>query len=782
MSADAVVPLEGVAVEATIAGFFARVTITQRYRNQESRPIEAVYVFPLDEGAAVCGFEAIVGGVHYVGEVKSREAAFVAYDDALTQGHGAYLLDEERPDVFTASVGNVPPGAEVLLKLTYVSELPLEGDAVRFTLPTTVSPRYAPAGDRAAVGRPDSDALNPPRGWAVPYGLTLTATVELSGPNLRVESPSHPISVALDNNLATVMLAQENTALDRDLVLVIGAGETQTPRVWLARDGDRGYAAAVAFRPTFTTTRNPCDVVFLVDRSGSMFGTSIEQVRNTLQLCLRSLEPGSHFDIVGFGSTFQSLFDQCRRYEDGSLAEAGRHVGDLDADLGGTEILPALEFILGRPRISERALQVVVLTDGQVTNTDAVLALVNKHAASIRVFSFGIGRGASHHLVRGLARVGGGAAEFIYPGERIESKVMRQFERLLAPPLTDVSVNWGDSGLVAVRPTLPPVFAGERLILYAQADRVGQSSVTLSARNASGPLSWTLDIDPANAQENTTVATLAARARIRVLEEGDEWLSMRGSRQDSRKAERVTAEIVRLATTHGLASRETSFVAIEHREQAEAGEVVLRRVPIAVTNGWGESDIRQSPTTTGFSLSPIPAPSSGVMHQMIWSAPSDAADSSPRPSSLTSMSPGKSSIGWAKKLLRNRARDTSSRKTSARAAATSGPVDRLVALQRADGSWSLNEAFAAAIGRPLRDLEHALGDAVQNEETRQAWATAIAVTFLEQNATHRRDEWSLLAEKAKRWLGRVNARPAGSATWTEAAGDFLQAGQRPASV
>ena len=139
------VPLSGVSIEAEISGFCARVEVTQRYMNGDSTPIEVVYVFPLDEGAAVCRFEAIVDGTLIVGEVKGRDEAFEIYDEAMERGDGAFLLDEERPDVFQASVGNLPPGKEVLLRLTYVTELMVDGNGLRFSIPTTVSPRYAPA-------------------------------------------------------------------------------------------------------------------------------------------------------------------------------------------------------------------------------------------------------------------------------------------------------------------------------------------------------------------------------------------------------------------------------------------------------------------------------------------------------------------------------------------------------------------------------------------------------------------------------------------------------------
>ena len=199
----------------------------------------------------------------------------------------------------------------------------------------------------------------------------------------------------------------------------------------------------MAFAPTFEAARHPAEIVFLVDRSGSMQGTSIAEVRNALQLCLRSMIPGCRFNIVGFGSTYQPLFPESRPYDDGSLREASAHVEAMQADLGGTEILPALTSVLEQRPAAGLPRQLVVLTDGQVTNTDAVIALAHKHAATTRVFTFGIGAGASSHLVRGLARAGRGSAEFITPSERIEPKVVRQVGRLLSPALTDVSDRLG---------------------------------------------------------------------------------------------------------------------------------------------------------------------------------------------------------------------------------------------------------------------------------------------------------------------------------------------------
>ena len=307
-AAAAQVALAGVSVEAEISSFCARVAVSQRYVNHEAQPIEAVYVFPLEEGAAVCGFEAIVDGTLVVGEVKEREKAFRDYDDAIERGHGAFLLDEERPDVFQASVGNLPPGKEVLLKITYVTELTVGGNGLRFSIPTTVSPRYAPAEDQRGVGRPDSETLNPPVAWDVPYGLNLSVRLAMGGAITRIESPSHPVSVAMNGHTSTVTLSQRDAALDRDFVLSVECEGLDTPQAWIERDDNGGQAVAVAFVPRLGDAMTPCDVTFLVDRSGSMEGTSTDEVRNALQLCLRSMIPGCTFNIVGFGSRTNHCF------------------------------------------------------------------------------------------------------------------------------------------------------------------------------------------------------------------------------------------------------------------------------------------------------------------------------------------------------------------------------------------------------------------------------------------------------------------------------------------
>jgi Ca-activated chloride channel homolog len=758
---DTPVPLAGVAIEAHVAGVCARVTVVQRYVNREAVPIEAVYVFPLDEGAAVCGFEAIVDGTLVVGEVQERETAFETYDNAMERGDGAFLLDEERPDVFQASVGNLPPGKDVLLKVTYVSELTVDGGAVRLVIPTTISPRYAPAQDHTGVGRPDADTLSPPVGWSVPYGLHLSVRVADAQAS-RIESPSHPVAIAMENSDVTVTLSQQDAALDRDFVLAIASTAFEAPRAWIEHGSGGESAVAVGFVPRFDQDAAPSEIVFLVDRSGSMEGDSIAEVRNALQLCLRSMIHGCAFNIVSFGDSYTPLFPKSRPYDESSLAEAADHVRQMTADFGGTELEPALRFVLEQPRHGAMARQVVVLTDGEITNTDEVLALARLHAADTRIFTFSIGAGASHYLLKGMARIARGACEQIFPGERIEPKVLRLFSRLLSPALTDVHVEWGGLEVTQAPTAVPAVFAGGRLVLYGFVRHLRPATVTLRAATPSGPIAFEVAVDAPPAA-GTTIATLAARARIRELEEGAEWL--RGSRQRGRKDSTIRAQIVQLATKYGLVSRETSYVAVERRQTPVTDGVELRRVPVALTYGWGGADVRavRQRIVLGAGLTV-----SELMPNAIFSA-------LPPPPPASSLRPASASSGF---IGRTMSRFTRRRDIELSAPPPSPPPPpgflAIVALQHANGAWELTQALADAIGHDLDQLQLAVRGAIGSpRDIQTAWATALAIAWLQEHALAFEDEWKLLAAKARQWLARSPARTPDGTPWVQFAARLL---------
>jgi Ca-activated chloride channel homolog len=769
-------PLEGVKVHAEILGHASRVTMAQRFRNTEDVPIEAVYVFPVPEAAAVCGLAMRIGERRIEGVVEERERAFEIYDEAMAAGHGAVLLDSERPNVFTASVGNILPKQEVVVELKWAAELRMEGEAIRFMLPTTVAPRYAPNEDLRGVSPTPAERVSPPVELDVPYGLELEVDVTLPCPVRTVDSPSHPVRFELDGARARVTLSHGAAARDRDFVLLITPQEAGAPQVLVERNADGLATAAVSFVPRLEagTCRN--EVVFLVDRSGSMGGSSIEQVRAALHLCLRGLREGDRFNIVGFGSDFLPLFTDSRPYDQDSLEKASAWVDALDADMGGTEILPALRSVLQREPAAGLSRQVVLLTDGEVTNEAAVVELAERHRSHTRIFTFGIGYGASEHLIRSLARVTRGEAEFIHPGERIEPKVLRQFARLGTPALREVKVEWQGAAVKLQAPHRPPaIFNGEPAVLYARLEAQGAATVILSGTAEGKPVSWTLPVDAGAAAPGDLLATLAARVAIRDLEEGTSALheEKRGSAQRGRREERVKKEIVALATAYRLASSETSFVAIEHREGAEDHPAAeLRRVPVALTHGWGGVEgqaqfLRPHMVGQPLALASLPVHDSGGLD-----APSQA-DLGPSLARRTPVSRGL--LRWARASAgaRDQHQEPEPQFRERRQSMPGGfepPVSgtpsaperphlAVARLQRADGSWTLGAKLAHALGvslAALRDTAASLGGG----DLEDLVATLAALRFLRTHAAAFEDEWRPLAAKAEAWLvTALAARP-----------------------
>lgn len=735
------IPLLGVRVDVTLQGPSTEVRVAQRYRNDEEKTIEAVYVFPLEEGAAICGFAARLGDRVVRGQVQERDEAFETYDDAMADGHGAFLLDQERPNIFTASVGNLRPGEEVEIEITYVALARDEGDAVRLTIPTTISPRYVPADGRVAeVGEPDGDRVNPEHLSSVPYGLQLR--VEVDGTVRSVDSPSHPIRLQLKEGGATVELAREEAALDRDFVLLVEPMEPRQPLVRIAREVDGTAAAMLSFLPDAGDREIPCEVVFVLDCSGSMLGDSIAQAKRALLLSIRALNEGDTFNVIRFGSRMDKMWNKPRVFSQENLDEANRYVERISADLGGTEILNPLRQALTLRPDAERQRRILLLTDGQVSNEAAIIAEAESHKDKGRIFTFGIGAGASEFLVRELARVTGGAAEMIFPGERIEPKVLRAFGRV-HQPVEEVEIEWQGLDVVQAPATTPAAFGGDRLTVFGRIRKGKEGAAVLRV----GEREWSLPvvIDD-TASEAPLVPILWARQRIRDLETGAGGRRGSAQKRDS-KERRQRQEIVDLGYRYGLMSSATSYVAVEERPEGErTGDAELRKIPVALTTGWGGSrgfpqglarrKLRTGGRARGTSVTTRSMIASAVPRAELSDAPAFAAPPSPAAPPMDAM------LAFDALSLE----DVSFGGAPPRKESTDRLYDLLLT-QQINGSFLLSSVLENWLG------DHA--DAVRSAAKKHDEAlvvTAVVVLLLERDEANRADEWRAAIRKAKRYV------------------------------
>lgn len=598
------VPLLGVEVRAEVVAGHATAVVRQRYRNDEARPIEAVYTFPLPTRGAVTGFAMTVNGRHLVGEVEEREAAFRRYDDAISAGHGSALLEQERPNVFTANVGNLLPGEETVIEIAYVEPVTVDEGAVRWSLPTLVAPRYvpgAPSGDRTSHGTadptsrvPDADRISPPIG-SVAYGISLDLVFDL-GCEVEVESPSHAVRAERVDGHARrtrVTFSQSEVALDRDIVVTAFPKRSAFAAAPLA--SVVAHRAAASAQGTFALSLVPdlagglqrrtgrSDVVFVLDRSGSMEGTAMAEAKTALRLCLRQLREGDRFAVIAFDDSIETMSERMTGLTPATLREADRWIDAVDAR-GGTEML---EPLVQAAELAPNGI-IVLLTDGQVANEDEIQAQLLAKRATARVYAFGIGTNVSDALLVGLAEKTGGAVEMIHPGERVDDKVVAQFARATAPRVTGVQVSFRGVDVGEIAPAEPVALVdGEPFTIFGTYEAAGIGAVELRGTYEGEKFYLEIPIDLPEREERPAITRLWAQARIRDLEHAT---------LSGRRAETMKQRIVQLAKEFGVSSRYTSFVVVEKRvgdrrvnEQADT-----RVVPVNAPADWGMFKAKKS--------------------------------------------------------------------------------------------------------------------------------------------------------------------------------------------
>ncbi|KAM9733628.1 von Willebrand factor A domain-containing protein 5A-like isoform 2-T2 [Menidia menidia] len=738
------VPLRSIEVELQVKDHVATVISTLIYDNKEDKPLEAVFVFPLPGDAAVCHFSAKLGKTHVVAEVKEKQQAREEYDDALSSGQQAFLLEEseQSSDIFSMSVGSLPPGESASIRLEYVTELAVQADdGLRFCLPAVLNPRYQPQGAAGAAGVAVQVTSVPAS--LVPYSLSFSARVSAPRPISKVESSSslEPLQyLSADQTQATVKLSEAHK-FDRDVELLIYYKDAHQPTAVVeagqasAKSGTlMGDAVAmVSLYPEFpqavmSSLQSCGEFVFLMDRSGSMScpinnqkqqETRISSARDTLLLLLKSLPMGCYFNIYSFGSRFEHIFPTSVEYSEKTMEDALKKVEQMQANLGGTEILQPLRHIYSQPCIPKQPRQLFVFTDGEVGNTKEVIALVRKNSGSHRCFSFGIGEGASSALINGLAKEGGGHAQFITGTDRMQPKVMQSLRFALQPAVEDISVTWSLPKEVSATVLSPPIavlFQGQRSLIYAQLTGTGSEaavgSVTVKYSLAGQPSESQLHFGLKPAEDTgLTVHRLAARTVIRCLESEDRPLEQ--------EKKEVKEKVVDLSVQSGVSSSFTAFIAVNKDSGESIQGPLLRRnvptpmarfmgAPMAMSYGSGGHRMKRSAK-----CAKTLAQSSAPMEMACPAADEDLTPKQPP-------------------------RD---------------PLLQLVSLQKASGCWLLDAALASALGKTRQEVEKAKPAPINKE----VWATILALIWLHGFKMDAKEEWELLAGKAASWLRAQNA-------------------------
>uniref|UniRef100_A0A3B4ZYD0 Poly (ADP-ribose) polymerase family, member 4 n=1 Tax=Stegastes partitus TaxID=144197 RepID=A0A3B4ZYD0_9TELE len=548
-------PLQAVHVKCKLMDLLSQVIIFQKYTNQSSVPIEAKYVFPLDDSAAVCGFEAFINGKHVVGQVKEKETARKEYRQAVAAGHGAYLMDQDAPDVFTISVGNLPPGATVLIKVTFVSELIVRDGTIQFSLPGSVAPWQ----EGAALNQTTQVRRVPPA--YLPLGFfgnplmsfTLDMSIEMPYEITSLQCVTHQVKTKRTDCKAVLSVLPGEVMGSDGFQLSIGLSKVHMPRMWVEQHPDKdSQACMLVFYPDFEvgSSSSADEVVLLLDMSESMKGEPLRSARRIALQVLKNLDRDVRVNVILFGTgRFYATYDATLKIQTNT---------ELWRPLRALSLLP--------PSAGVRNL--LLLSDGHIQNSEVSLKLLRDDAQHSRLFTCGLSPTANRHMLRALAQAGGGAYEFFDPKTKHNwaEKVSRQVKRMASPGCSSVSVKWQQ-----FNPTAPPavqapkqlhaLFNDCHTLVYGFVPHCTQA--TLFGNLSGQELQTMVSTSELQKTRGTFLHKLTARAVIRDYEDG--CLDASEAEHEVKKAE-LKSFIIELSRDFSILSQFTSFVAIEERD------------------------------------------------------------------------------------------------------------------------------------------------------------------------------------------------------------------------
>lgn len=581
-----------------VSGPTARARLSQVFENPTNNWVEGLYVFPLPDDSAVYSLKMIIGNRVVVADIKEKKAAREIYEKAKSEGKKAALIEQQRPNIFTNAVANLGPNEKVIIQIEYQQAVRLNDNRFSLRVPLVVAPRYNPeniepivetadmqggwgkqktkstqGSDNDAIETPlvmpDEDRINP---------VTITINLKAGFPATNIKSLYHPVRIDQQNEQTSKITLSGKAAADRDFVLEWQATESEMPTVGLFRErvGNDDYLLAYVTPPLVKSSANISrEIVFVIDNSGSMGGTSMRQAKASLDYALSRLKPTDRFNVIRFDDTLTKFFDDSVPATALNITNARDYVATLEA-VGGTEMLPALHAALDDSHPKDGLRQIVFLTDGEISNERQMLDVIASRRDRSHLFMVGIGSAPNTYLMNKASELGRGTFTHIGAAEEVNERMRELFEKLESPIVTNVKASFSQEGISLTPGLLPDLYQGEPLVLAA---RTKQASGTMTIEGTVGNRPWTvtLPLDAASPAEG--ISKIWARRKI-----DDAEVDMKLGKITALAAD---TRILSLALEHHLVTRLTSLVAVDQTPSRPANVPLTRAdIPLQLPAGW----------------------------------------------------------------------------------------------------------------------------------------------------------------------------------------------------
>jgi len=582
-------PLKHTDVKGQISGYIATVEVTQQFQNPYDDKIEAVYVFPLPQNAAINEFIMVIGKRKIRGIIRERKEAERIYKEARRQGHVASLLTQERPNIFTQKVANIEPGKQIDVNIKYFNTLAYVDGWYEFVFPMVVGPRFNPPGFTDGIGavgrgkrgisgqKTEVQYLRPNErsGHDVSLAVDIDAGVVIE----EVKSSNHAISKKSGGrDRLTVKLSERGSIPNKDFRLRYRvAGKRVKSALVVHRDKRGGYFTLMLYPPASLSNvkRAPMEMIFVLDCSGSMKGKPIAKAKDAIRRALRKLEPNDTFQIIRFSNNASQLGPKPVQATDENIRRGLKYVDSLKGS-GGTMMIEGIKAALDFEHDAERFRLVSFMTDGYIGNEAEILAAVHQRLGESRIFSFGVGSSVNRYLLDRMAKLGKGAVAYVGLDESAGDMVDLFYDRISHPALTDVEIDWGRMQVAGMYPQrIPDLFVGRPIILTGRFEGKGKTTINITGKVAGRLQDLSIPVNLSDSATHPGIACVWARKRIEDL----------ANQATYDKNNDLPGEIKQTALEYSLMSAYTAFVAVDSSRKTIGDHGVTVAVPVPVPDG-----------------------------------------------------------------------------------------------------------------------------------------------------------------------------------------------------
>ncbi len=604
-------PLEHTEAHITVDGSIQLVTVRQVYGNPYSDPIEAIYVFPLPESGAVYSMDMEIGDRRIEGEIKERQEAQRIYQEAISQGRTAALLEQERPNIFTQTVGNILPGDDIVIEIMYAAPVDYNDGNWEVVYPMVVGPRFSPDGVS------DEDRITPeivPEDTRSGYDIELSLTLDPGFPIREFESLNHAVSTEIQgDDRLVVELSRENEIPNRDFVFTYRTAGNDIGTGVVSHNGEMGGHFMLMLEPDADVDPGhiaPKEIFFVVDNSGSMSGQPMEVAKETVRQFVRGMNPDDSFQIMRFSETASSMSSEPMENTAANVRRGIDYINSMSG-MGGTMMIEGVRACVGYPEDPERMRYIIFLTDGYIGNEAEILSeLRTTLGEHTRLFSIGVGSSVNRYLIEGLAEEGRGYAVYVGLDQNPKTAVEDVYNKINNPYLVDIEIDWGNLDVTEVYPReIRDLYDGEPLVVVGRYDEPGRDEVTITGTLNGRHWESTVNVRLVSRGGSEAADRLWARQKIHHLNRLVLDSGYRGKPADG-----LLEQIIGVSLDYSVLCEQTAFVAVDSYERTDGSNPETIGIPVNMPEGvsysgiFGGTGVAQSGASSTMFRTASPAP------------------------------------------------------------------------------------------------------------------------------------------------------------------------------